>query len=317
METKNIKKVELHLHLDGSVRPSTLSELKEIDLNTAKELLIAKDKCVDLNDYLTKFDIPISIMQTESELIRISKELVEDLIEDNCIYAEIRFAPNKHTKFLSLDQIIESVLFGLKSEKIKTNLILCMMRGDSFEDNKKIIDLAVKYLNSGVCAIDLAGAESIYKTKDYEELFSYVKSKNVPFTIHAGEADGIDSILAAISFGTKRIGHGVRALESDECIKKIKENNILLEVCPTSNVQTNICNSIKNHPIKTLKEKGLLVSINTDNRTVSDVTLTKEYDKLVDAFNFNENDFKTMNENAIKHAFISDKEKQELLELLK
>lgn len=316
METRNIKKVELHVHLDGSVRPSTLSELKGISESEAKSLLVAKDKCLDLNEYLTKFDLPIEFIQTKDELIRISKELVEDLIMDNCIYAEIRFAPNKHTKNLSLEEVVESVLNGLKSESLKTGLILCMMRGDTFENNKRIIDLASKYINSGVVGIDLAGAESIYKTEDYEDLFNYARKLNIPFTIHAGEADGESSILSAINFGAKRLGHGVKSIESEKCLNIIKDNDILLEVCPTSNVQTNICETFKDHPIKKLYDYGVKLSINTDNRTVSNVTLCDEYNKLHEAFKFEEKDFELMNKNAIKHAFISESEKENLLNLL-
>ncbi|MCH5166690.1 MAG: adenosine deaminase [Erysipelotrichales bacterium] len=317
MESKKIKKVELHVHLDGSIRPSTISEYMNISVDEAKDLLIAKDKCEDLNEYLTKFDLPVKFMQTKEELIRVAKELVEDLIEDNCIYAEIRFAPNKHTEKLSLDEVVESALAGLKSEYLKTGLILCMMRGDSFEDNKNIIDLASKYLKKGVVGIDLAGAEALFKTNDYKDLFAYAKSLNIPFTIHAGEADGVCSIEDAISFGAKRIGHGVRSIESEECLNLIKKNDILLEVCPTSNIQTNTFASINDHPIKYLKEEGVPVSINTDNRTVSNVTLSLEYDKLMSTFGFNQNDFDEMNESAIKHAFISENEKRELLEKLK
>lgn len=316
MGTKDIKKVELHVHLDGSVRPSTLSELKGISESEAKSLLVAKDKCLDLNEYLTKFDLPIEFMQTNDELIRISKELVEDLIKDNCIYAEIRFAPNKHTKLLSLEEVVEAVLNGLKNESLKTGLILCMMRGDEFEDNKRIIDLASKYIKSGVVGVDLAGAEAIYKTKDYENLFNYARKLNIPFTIHAGEADGESSIISAINFGAKRLGHGVRSIESETCLNLIKDNDVLLEICPTSNVQTNICESFSDHPIKKLYEKNVKISVNTDNRTVSNVTLSDEYSKLHETFKFDEKDFELMNKNAINHAFISESEKEKLLSLL-
>lgn len=317
MDFSNLKKVELHLHLDGSIRPETLSELKNIPLDEAKEVLIAKDKCVDLNDYLKCFSLPVSIMQTKEELIRVAKELVEDLIKDNCIYAEVRFAPNKHTSILSLEEVVESVLSGLKSDKIKVNLLLCMMRGDSYIDNLKVIDLAYKYKDRGVCGIDLAGAEGLYKTGYYLDLFKRAKELGLNITIHAGEADGASSIKAAISAGALRIGHGVRALESEECLNKIREKEILLEVCPTSNVQTNVCESIEDHPIDKLLKEKILLSINTDNRTVSNTTLTKEYNKLNKSFGYNEEVFTMLNINAIKHAFISEEEKEELINKLK
>lgn len=307
---KQFPKVELHIHLDGSVKIETALEL----LNKTKEELqsemIAKDKCLDLNEYLTKFKIPISIMQTKEQLIRIAGEVADDLYNDGVIYAEIRFAPINHITILTLEEVVESVLEGFKNSKLKSNLILCLMRHSSFEDNKKIIELAHKYLNKGVCAVDLAGAEGLYKTESFKELFDIVKQENIPFTIHAGEADGIDSIKSAIDFGTKRIGHGIRCIENNETINLIKEKNITLEICPTSNVQTNVVNEYINHPIKYLYNNNVKVTLNTDNRTVSNISLTDEYEKLIKTFNFSLEDIKKMNMYAIESSFLSQIEKE-------
>ena len=307
-----IPKVELHCHLDGSVRLSTLAELSNSSLEEVKELAVANDKCLDLNDYLTKFSLPIRVMQDEYSLERIAYELAEDLKNENVIYAEIRFAPLQHTTKLNMYQVVESVLRGVKRVDIKINLILCMMRNDSLNDNKKVVDLAKYFLDKGVCAVDLAGAEAIYKTSDFKELFDYAKENNIPFTIHAGEADGVDSIRSAISFGTKRIGHGIRIIEDPSLVEEVKEKGILLEVCPTSNIQTNVVDSISSHPIRKLYSDGVKTTINTDNRTVSNTTLTKEYELLKEV-GFNESDFIKMNINAIEKAFITEEEKQELL----
>ena len=307
-----IPKVELHCHLDGSVRLSTLAELSNSSLEEVKELAVANDKCLDLNDYLTKFSLPISVMQDEYSLERIAYELAEDLKNENVIYAEIRFAPLQHTTKLNMYQVVESVLRGVKRVDIKINLILCMMRNDSLNDNKKVVDLAKYFLDKGVCAVDLAGAEAIYKTSDFKELFDYAKENNIPFTIHAGEADGVDSIRSAISFGTKRIGHGIRIIEDPSLVEEVKEKGILLEVCPTSNIQTNVVDNIYSHPIRKLYSDGVKTTINTDNRTVSNTTLTKEYELLKEV-GFNESDFIKMNINAIEKAFITEEEKQELL----
>ena len=315
IDTKKLKKVELHLHLDGSVRPSTASELLGKNIETE---MIVNSNCQDLNEYLKKFDIPISIMQNKENLERVSYELALDLKKDNIIYAEIRFAPLFHTKKgLTLEEVVESVLKGLKKVDIKTNLILCMMRGMSYVDNEKIIYLAKKYLNNGVCAVDLAGAEAIYKTKDYEELFKLSTKLDIPFTIHAGEADGVESIKSALSFGTKRLGHGVNVVQSKEMTDVLIKENITLEVCPTSNLDTCIVDVYKKHPIKELYDKKMKVTISTDNNTVSNLTLSDEYQKLIDNFNFNENDFYILNLNAIDAAFISETEKEELIEILK
>lgn len=312
MDIKKLKKVELHVHLDGSLKVNTLCDTMEIDKELARKLLVA-NKCKDLNDYLEKFDTPIMVMQTAEVLTRVAKELVDSFIEDNVIYAEVRFAPNKHTMNLSLDEVIDAVLEGLESSQVKVNLILCMMRGDTYENNKKIIELAYKYYDYGVVGVDLAGAEALYKTEDYTTLINYATSLNIPFTIHAGEADGVTSINTAISFNTTRIGHGVRSIEDEECINLLKEKDILLEVCPTSNINTGVFPTIFEHPIKSLFDAGVKLSINTDNRTVSNVTLNSEYDLLARTFGFTEKDFNNMNVEAIKHAFINDIEKLKLI----
>lgn len=311
MNLKNIPKVELHLHLDGSVRLDTASKLTGKSIEEVRSLMIAKEKCHDLNEYLTKFNLANEIMQSQENLTRIAKELVEDLKKDNVIYAEVRFAPLLHTKKgLTGEKVIEAVLLGLKDEDLKVNLILCMMRQFSFEDNLKTIELASKYLDKGVVAIDLAGAEALYPTASFEKLFQIAKDKNIPFTIHAGEADGKDSILSAINFNTKRIGHGVRCIEDNETLNIIKKNNITLEVCPTSNIQTGIFENYYDHPIKKLYDMNVLVTINVDNMTVSNIDLTQEYEKLVKIFNLNIEDLKKINLNAIDAAFLTDKEKQ-------
>lgn len=312
-----MKKVELHLHLDGSIRPSTISEILNINLEEAKKLSTIETKCASLKEYLTKFDIPLKIMQTKENLERVAFELAQDLQKDDVIYAEIRFAPNKHLKSgLTLDEVVTAILKGLSQVPIKTNLILCMMRSDSYEQNLKVIKLAKKYLNHGVVAIDLAGSEASYPVNLYQELFEIAQKENIPFTIHAGEADGPLSVINAINLGAKRIGHGVRAIESEKALKLIKEKNITLEVCPKSNLDTNMYEKLSNHPIKKLYDMDLLVTINTDNRTVSNTNLTKSYQDLQEVFSFTKQDFLKMNENALQSAFLNQDEIEELLALL-
>ena len=310
---KNLPKVELHLHLDGSVRESTASEILGMDVSNKMQV----NNCKSLSDYLSKFEIPLIVMQSKENLERISYELAVDLKKDNVIYAEIRFCPLLHTKNgLSLEEVVDSVLKGLKKVGIKTNLILCMMRNFEEDENKKIIYLAKKYLNKGVVGIDLAGDESKYKTQNYEHLFDLAKQNNIPFTIHAGEADDYNSVLSAIKFGAKRIGHGVKSVDSIETIQKIISENVTLEVCPTSNVDTCIVNVYKNHPIKKLYDLGVKITVNTDNNTVSNIDLTGEYEKLLLTFNFTEKDFLNFNMNAIDSAFLTNEEKEELKKIV-
>lgn len=309
---KKMPKIELHLHLDGSVRTQTACEI--LNRNVKDEMQV--NNCQNLTDYLSKFEMPIKVMQTKENLERISYELALDLKEDNVIYAEIRFCPLFHTNNLSLDEVVTSILKGLKKVDIKTNLILCMMRGLEEEENKKIIYLAKKYLNKGVVGIDLAGDEAKYKTKDYEYLFKLAKENNIPFTIHAGEADDYISILDAVKMGAKRIGHGVKVIDSENTIDKLIKENITLEVCPKSNIDTCIVNEYKLHPIQKLYKSGVKITVNTDNKTVSNIDLTKEYQNLAFTFNFTKNDFLKFNINAIEASFLNNLEKEELKQII-
>lgn len=312
-EIQKLPKIELHLHLDGSVRIETAKEL--LGYNPEEDMISRNSK--SLKEYLTKFDIPIKLMQTKENLERIAKELGEDLVKDNIIYAEIRFCPLFHTKEgLSLDEVIESVLNGLKSVNIKTNLILCMMRGFNKEDNFKIIDTAKKYLNNGVCGIDLAGDERLYKNEDYQELFNYADSLNIPYTIHTGEINEIESVKQILKLNPKRFGHGIAIIKDKELLEEVKKRNITLEVCPKSNLDTNNIECYINHPIKKLIENNVLVTINTDNRTVSNIDLKGEYLNLYNELNMNIDDFYKCNINSINAAFIDNNLKDELKNII-
>ena len=314
LDIKKMPKIELHLHLDGSLDTEDVKKRYKLTDDEIKERMIADEKCKDLNDYLTKFDFPISIMQKKLDLEKDTIALLSTLKSQNVIYAEIRFAPQFHTKEgLTQEEVVSIIINAMKKVDIKSNLILCIMRGkDNEKDNYETLNVAKKYLNKGVCAIDLAGAEAIFKTKDYNEIFSVARENNIPFTIHAGEADGPESIKDALSFGTKRIGHGVRATEDEELVEYIKDKGITLEVCPTSNIQTCICRDYAFHPIFELYNNGINTTINTDNMTVSNTTLENEYNKLLETGKVTIEDLVAMNLNSINAAFISDEEKIEL-----
>ena len=304
-----MKKIELHLHLDGSLNIDYINEIMKRDCTD--ELISSNSK--DLKEYLDKFELPISLLQDKNYIEHFCYLLAKDLEKEDVIYAEVRFCPLFHVDKISVDEVITSVINGFnKISTVKVNLILCMMRHFDNEKNKEIINLAKKYLGHGVCAIDLAGDEGHFDTSNFKELFKIVNEEKIPFTIHAGEADGYHSVDFAISFGAKRIGHGVRAVENEDTIKNLIDNNILLEVCPKSNLDTNLVDNISKHPIKKLVDLGVLVSINTDNRTVSNTSLNYEYELLRDNFDFTEADFVKFNLNAINGAFISEEEKIDL-----
>lgn len=314
-EINQLPKVELHLHLDGSVSLELASKLLNVSIIELKDKMIAKNKCKDLSEYLTKFSLPISLMQTKENLILIAKDLVDSLAKENVIYAEIRFAPQFHTQNgLTYKEIVSAVLLGLNSNPyIKVNLILCLMRGANEKNNLETIKVAKQFLNKGVCAIDLAGDEKLYPTSDYAHYFKLANKNNIPYTIHAGESRDASEVDIAINLGAKRIGHGIHCIESQNTLKLIKEKNILLEICPTSNIQTNAIDTYNNHPIRELYNMNIPLNINTDNRTVSNITINQEYLKLHDIFNFQKVDFNKINIDAINHAFLSNKEKEQLL----
>lgn len=304
-----MKKIELHLHLDGSLNIAYASRLMGRDVT--EELVSIHDK--SLAEYLEKFELPIKLLQTKEDIETFSSLLAKDLEGEEVLYAEVRFCPLLHVGVLSAEEVIDAVLAGFqKVPEVKINLILCMMRNFSMKKNKEIIRLAKEYRHRHVVAIDLAGDEASYPTSTFAPLFEEAKKEQIPYTIHAGEADGAESVSAAIQFGAKRIGHGVRSIESDEIVNELVENGITLEICPKSNIDTGVYSSIENHPIKKLIDAGVLVTINTDNRTVSNTSLEYEYDLLRQTFGFTDVDFFKFNINAINAAFLSSDEKEEL-----
>ena len=327
MDTRihEMKKIILHLHLDGALRPETVREWLEEDgnalsLEEVKSRLMVDKDCKNLNEYLEKFDIPSQVLQTADRIERATYELYEDLAKQNAIYAEIRFAPSKHLeKGLTYEQVVEAGIKGLEKAKkqhnIDGNLILCCMRGnDNQDENMQTVQVAKKYLGKGVCAIDLAGAEALFKTENFADIFTKAKKENIPFTIHAGEADGPKSIRKAIEFGTKRIGHGVRCIENKELMQEIRQKGITLEVCPTSNIQTQAVEG--KHPLEELYRSGILTTINTDNDTVSNTNIEQEYEWVLRNTRLTYNDLIQMNINAARAIFNSVQTKANLVSQL-
>lgn len=303
-------KVELHVHLDGSVSLDLLEKWSGLNSDEVRKKTVSQNDS-SLKEYLEHFNFVNEYLQTKKGLELASFMLGTELEKENVVYAEIRFAPLLHTKQgLTLNEVVDSVLLGLSHVHVKTNLILCMLRGYSKDDNKKIIELANKYLGRGVVAVDLAGDEEHIPFKDSEYLFSICKFANIPTTIHAGEVLTRD-IKDVLGY-TKRIGHGIQIATDKELMSLVKNNDILLEVCPNSNIDTKNIDSYTNHPVKVLYDYGIKLCINTDNRTISNISLTDEYINLVNILGFTYNDLIDMNLNAIDYAFINDKEKEEL-----
>ena len=308
-----MKKIELHLHLDGSLDIEYAKKL--LGRNVYDEMVSSRDG--SLAQYLEKFYLPDELMSDYNNIVEFSYRLAKQLEKEDVIYAEIRFCPTSHNKYISVDRVITGIRVGLaKVPSVKTNLIFCMRRNYSFDENLEIIKLAKKYLGNGCCAIDLVGDEASYKTEEFKELFDIAREYKIPFTIHAGEVGSHESVMSAIRFGAKRIGHGIRSIDSMDTIKELIKNKVFLEVCPDSNLDTKAVHSIGDHPIRGLVDLGVNVTVSTDNRTVSNTSLDNEYNLLRRYLGFTDEDILNFNLNAIEAAFISEAEKQELRDRL-
>lgn len=311
--------IELHLHLDGALRPKTVWELAQLQqvnlpsrsIEETKEMMEVPENCKTLSEYLERFDLPLLVLQQEEAIERVAYELVEDLVKLSVEYAEIRFAPQLSTKKgLSQEQVVEAAIRGVQRgmkeyPSIRVGLILCCMRGDDLVyENMETIEVAHKYLGDVICAVDLAGAESLFATDLFEDVFTKASMYKIPMTIHAGEADGPESIWKALSYGTKRIGHGIAAIQDPKLIEKLIEDQVTLEICVTSNVHTKVVESLEAHPVRKLFDAGVRVTINSDNMTVSDTNIWKEKEIVKQAFHFTEEEWKQMEQYAKEAAFL-------------
>ena len=312
MRCKNYGLIDLHLHLDGSLSLESVRELARMqhisvepdDKKLLKILRVGPD-CRDLNEYLEKFAFPCSLLQKPEAITRSVGNLRRELKDQGLIYAEIRFAPQLHTlQGLNQHQVIQAAVDGLKGEGVRASMILCCMRGQDIQgENLETVRLAAEFLGKGVCAVDLAGAEALFPNEDFEDLFALAKELGVPYTIHSGEASGPASVYKALEFGTRRLGHGVRSVEDPELMMRLAREGITLELCPTSNLNTNIYSSIVEYPLLRLMEAGIRVTLNTDNTMVSGVTLQSEWEKVLNAFSLSEAQILTLQKNSAEAVF--------------
>ncbi len=287
---ERLPKTELHVHLDGSLRPETMIELakeygKELPTYDPEELrdYMHVQDARDLVDYLARFEITLSVMQTAEAMERIAYELAEDAAAENVRYMEVRYSPILSTREgLPLTEAVDAPLRGLlRAEQdfgIRTALIICGIRNMSPETSRELADLTVAYKNRGVVAFDLAGAEYNHPAKKHKEAFYTVINNNMAATIHAGEAYGPESIHQALHYcKANRIGHGTRLFEDPDLMQYVNDFRIPLEINLTSNVQTRAVASFEEHPLRLYYDEGLVVTINTDNRLMSGTTVTEEY----------------------------------------
>ncbi|KQH80776.1 adenosine deaminase [Mycobacterium gordonae] len=326
-------KALLHDHLDGGLRPATVLEIARevgydgLPATDAEELATwfrTRSHSGSLERYLEPFSHTVAVMQTPDALYRVAYEAVEDLAADAVVYAEIRFAPELHiNRGLSFDEVVDAVLAGFAAGEqacaaagnpIKVRCLVTAMRHAAM--SREIAELAVRFRDKGVVGFDIAGAEAGHPPTRHLDAFEYMRDHNARFTIHAGEAFGLPSIHEAIAFcGADRLGHGVRIVDDVEVDPDgrvvlgrlaaiVRDKRVPLELCPSSNVQTGAVASIADHPFDLLARSRFRVTVNTDNRLMSDTTMSLEMHRLVEAFGYGWTDLQRFTINAMKSAFI-------------
>src|SRR5690349_15530914 len=326
-ELRSAPKVLLHDHLDGGLRPQTVLDLAretgyaDLPGDNVEELtrrLTEGAHRGHLEIYLDAFRHTVAVMQTADALRRVAAECAEDLAADGIVYAEVRFAPELHTqRGLTLDEVVHAVLDGFrqgsKNRPIRVYALLTAMR--TAARSLEIAELAVRHRDNGVVGFDIAGAEAGWPPSRHLDAFQYIHRENFHITIHAGEGFGLPSIWEAVQYcGTERLGHGVRlaedieitpngAIELGRLASYVRDRRIPLEMCPTSNVQTGAAKSIERHPLRPLRQLQFRVTVNTDNRLMSQVTLSSEFELLVREFGYGWSDIEWLTINAMKSAF--------------
>jgi adenosine deaminase len=324
---RQLPKAELHCHLDGSVRPATLLDLArearvQMPRHTAEELaeFMRVDDANSLEDYLRRFDVTVSVMQTEEALERIAYELAEDAAEDGVRYIEIRNAPILNVVHgLTLVQAIEAPLRGLRRAEKEFGIIgrsiICALRAFTPEESLEMAQIAVEFRNDGVVAFDLAGGEKGHPAARHVAAFRYAREHNLAVTVHAGEGDGAESVREAVHIcGANRIGHGTRLIEDPDLMQYVNDRRIALEVCLTSNVQTKVADSYEAHPLREYFDRGLNVTLNTDNRLMSGTTLTDEYVHAAEHLGFTVDELAGIALNGFESAFLPWEERLMLIE---
>ncbi len=324
---QKLPKTDLHVHLDGSLRLDTVLDLarkQKVKLPTEDReelfrMIYAGDVCNSLDDYLKAFDITLSVLQTEEGLERAAFELAEDAWKENVRYIEVRYAPMLHTRWdTGLTAVVEAVLRGLRAAKrafgIRYGVILCGIRSMSAESSVRMAELAIAFKNRGVVGFDLAGSEVNNPAKEHLRAFQLILRNNINCTAHAGEAYGPESVAQAIhTCGAHRIGHGTRLVEDGDLLNYLNDHRIPLEVCPSSNIQTKAALNWESHPVNFFVNYGLRVTINTDNRLITDTTVSKELWLCHKHFGWTLDQIKEILVAGFKSAFLPYREKADIL----
>ena len=332
MSKYSFPKIDLHLHLDGSMLPESAWEmaaergiaLPADTLEDFRHFIVVTADCRSVNEYLKRFEMPLQILQDRASLERTAYELVCLLAGQGLRYAEIRFAPQLHLrKELTQRDAVEAVLTGVKrgmAERPSIGVLLCAMCIGEFwlnmDANLQTVREAARALSEGVVGIDLAGAEGLTPLSGFAPVFDLARELGVPFTCHAGDSQGPETVLAALKFGTKRIGHGHHIFEDRALCARAIRDGVTLEVCPTSNIQCSTRPSYEAHPLKRLIDMGVSCTINTDNMILSDIDLDKEYDRCIGSMGLTIQDVIRCNINSVRASFMAPEKKLPLIEEL-
>lgn len=318
-------KAELHVHLDGALRPATMLELARaqgvrLPADTpdalAKAMLVRDAK--NLEEYLEKYSITLSVLQSAPALERVAYEFIVDTAAENVRYAEVRYSPLLHRPALTLAQAIEAPLAGIRRGSIETGmrvgLIVCAMRTRPPAESLELARVAAEYHSAGVTAFDLAGAERGFPARDHRAAFEYAAAHGMACTCHAGEGDGPHSIHQALhEVGAQRIGHGTRLGEDPALLEEVIARKIPLEMCLTSNVHTHVVSSVAEHPLKRYFQQGVVVTLNTDGPLTDGITLTDEYFQAHAALGLSPDELARVALNACESAFLPEYEKVALV----
>ncbi len=324
MNLRLLPKVELHLHLDCCLSYAAVQRLApQVTPEAFARDFIAPPRCQNLADYLRTPPHHVALMQSEAALRLVVNDLFDQLAADSVIYAELRFAPLQHTRGgLSSEQAVATVEGAVAQASaasgIAARVILCTLRHFSREQSLETVHLVERFRGTQIVAFDIAGSEAGYPLDAHLPAFQYAREHGLPYTAHAGEARGPDNVWETLRLlQPRRIGHGVRSIEDASLLDHLRATGVHLEVCPSCNVQTNIVPAYRDHPVDRLLQQGVSLGISTDTRTITDVTLTKEYERLQDTFGWGIEHFRTVNLNALQAAFVEPAVRDELEERLR
>ena len=323
MNFARLPKVELHLHLDCSLSYAVVARLApSVTPAEYRDRFIAPAKCTNLADFLTRPPRSVALMQTEAALRLVTHDVFAQMAQDGVLYAEVRFAPLLHTEGgLSPRAVVEAVeaatAEATRQTGVEGRLILCTLRHFSAEQSLTTVKLVEQFKGTLVAGFDIAADEAGFPIDAHVAAFRYAHAAGLPCTAHAGEARGPASVWETLEgFGPSRLGHGVRSIEDPALLAHLRRHGVHLEVCPTSNIQTNVYADYPDHPVDRLYQAGLSVGINTDARTVTDITLTGEYAKLHAVFGWGPAHFLRCNLAALEAAFVPETIKDSLREQL-